>query len=178
MLSNQQTYFSGNWNTPMKLVLKNVFLVLIVATASWLPMAQAASLPTVTDFTIEAKAAQEKQVPILILFMSDTCHYCETVLNDFLLPMHRDPAFANKVILRQIETSSKDELIDFDGVSTSHRAFSSKNEAWAVPVVMLFDSHGQVLTSIVGLLTVDFYYFYLENAINESLEKIRTAAHP
>jgi hypothetical protein len=39
--------------------------------------------------------------------------------------------------------------------------------------VILFDSHGQVLTSIVGLLTVDFYYAYLENAINESLEKIK-----
>jgi hypothetical protein len=40
---------------------------------------------------------------------------------------------------------------------------------------MLFDSNGRVLTSIVGLLTVDFYYAYLVNAIDDSLEKIKNA---
>ncbi len=157
----------------MKLIIQHAFLTFILTTASWMPSAQAAGLPTVTDFTVEAKEAEKKQVPILVLFRSDTCHYCETVLNDFLLPMQRDPTYDNKVILRQIETSSRDQLIDFNGVITSHSAFSSKNEVWAVPVVTLFDSHGQVLTSIVGLLTVDFYNAFLENAINESLEHIK-----
>ena len=159
----------------MKLLLKKALFIFILANANWMPITQAAGLPVVTDFTIEAKEAQAKQVPILILFMSDSCHYCETVLNDFLLPMQRDPAFDNKVILRQIETSSKDKLIDFNGKTTNHRSFSSKNDALLVPTVILFDSHGQVLASIVGLLTVDFYYAYLENAINESLEKIKAS---
>ena len=161
------------WKYTMNLLIKHAFLIFILATANWMPMAQAAGLPVVTDFTFEAKEAQEKQVPILVLFMSDSCHYCETVLNDFLLPMQHDPAFNNKIILRQIDTGSKDPLIDFNGKTTNHRSFSSRNDALLTPTVILFDSHGQVLTSIVGLLTVDFYYTYLENAISESLEKIK-----
>jgi len=91
------------------------------------------------------------------------------------LPMQRDPAFKDRVILRQIETSSRDTLIDFDGKETTHSAFSAKHNVWGVPNVKLFDSHGQVLTSIEGLLTVDFYYAYLENAIDESQAKIKAA---
>jgi thioredoxin-related protein len=136
---------------------------------------QAQELPIVKDFTVEAKEAKKKQVPILVLFMSDTCPYCETVLQDFLLPMQRDPEFKNKVILRQIENSSGGKLIDFDGTSTTYSEFARKHKVWGVPNVMLFDSNGRVLTSIVGLLTVDFYYAYLVNAIDDSLEKIKNA---
>jgi len=140
-----------------------------------MPFAQAEGLPVVKDFTVEAKESREKQAPIMVLFMSSSCGYCETVLKDFLLPMQRDPEYGNRVILRQIETGSKDKLIDFNGSVTTHSAFASRHLAWGVPTVMLFDSHGNELTSIVGLLTVDFYLAYLDNAISESQAKIKAA---
>lgn len=129
------------------------------------------------DFTVEARDAQKRQVPILVLFMSETCEYCGTVLEKFLLPMQRDPEYNDKVILRQIESSSGDELIDFDGKTTTYSMFSSRYKVSGVPNVMLFDSNGQVLTFIEGLLTVDFYYAFLVDAIDESLAKIQTAKH-
>jgi len=141
--------------------------------ASWLQPAQAGNLPVVQDFTVDAKESTRKKAPILVLFMSKTCVYCEIVLQDFLLPMQRDRDYDKKVILRQIETSSTDKLIDFNGATTSQSAFANKHQAWGVPTVMLFDSKGRVLTSIVGLLTVDYYLAYLDNAINESQEKIK-----
>jgi len=139
--------------------------------------AHAAGLPVVKDFTVEAKDARKRQVPILVLFMSESCSYCETVLEEFLLPMQRDPEYADKVILRQIESSSRDELIDFDGKVTTYRKFSGRHKVSGVPNVMLFDSNGQMLTFIEGLLTVDFYYGFLADAIEESLAKIRAAKH-
>lgn len=151
--------------------------ILLGSAASWVPTAQAEGLPVVRDFTVEAKESMKKQAPILVLFMSKTCTYCEIVLQDFLLPMQRDPEYKNKVILRQIEISSKDQLIEFNGNLTTQTAFASKHKAWAVPTVMLFDSKGRVLNSIVGLLTVDFYLAYLDNAINESQAKIKAAAN-
>ena len=144
--------------------------------AGWMPAAQAEGLPVVRDFTVEAKESVNKQVPILVLFMSDSCAYCETALRDFLLPMQRDPEYNNKVILRQIEISSKDQLIDFNGKITTQSAFASKHDALMVPTVMLFDSQGLELTNIVGLLTVDYYLAYLDNAINESLAKIKAGS--
>jgi thioredoxin-related protein len=149
---------------------------LVAAINCW-SMAVAAGLPVVKDFTVEAGDARKQQVPILVLFTSETCDYCKTVLEDFLLPMQRDPEYKNKVILRQVESTSQDELIDFDGKATTYRKFSTRHEVWGVPNVMLFDSNGQVLTSIEGLLTVDFYYAYLVAAIEESLEKVKSTRY-
>jgi thioredoxin-related protein len=162
----------------MKITFKSFLLSLLLAIASWLPFAHAEGLPTVKDFTVEAKESSEKQAPILVLFMSKSCSYCETALKDFLLPMQRDSEYDNRVILRQIDTDSKDKLIDFKGKTTTHRAFSNKHLEWGVPTVVLFDSQGNELTSIVGLLTVDFYLAYLDNAISESQAKIKAAEKP
>jgi len=162
----------------MKIKFKRIFLSLLLVIANWLPFAHAEGLPTVKDFTVEAKESSEKQAPILVLFMSKSCSYCETALKDFLLPMQRDSEYDNRVILRQIDTDSKDKLIDFKGKTTTHRAFSNKHLEWGVPTVVLFDSQGNELTSIVGLLTVDFYLAYLDNAISESQAKIKAAEKP
>jgi thioredoxin-related protein len=159
----------------MKFAFKPVFIFLLLTLASWIPVTRAEGLPTVKDFTLEAKESREKLAPILVLFMSSSCRYCEIVLDDFLLPMQRDAQFNNRVILRQIETGSNARMIDFNGTVTTHSAFSSKHKVWGVPTVMLFDGQGKVLTSIVGLLTVDFYYAYLDNAISESQAKIKAA---
>src|SRR4030067_847340 len=153
-----------------------VLLFFTYIAARWRPTAQAEGWPVVRDFTVEAKESINKQAPILVLFMSKTCSYCETALRDFLLPMQRDPEYNNKVILRQIEISSKDQLIDFNGKITTQSAFAGKHDAWTVPTVMLFDSQGRELTNIVGLLTVDFYLASLDNAINESQAKIKAGS--
>ena len=154
-----------------KITLSSLFL--IIAALSFNPLARADELPSVKDFTVDARESHAKQKPILVLFMSKSCTYCEIVLQDFLLPMQRDPTFKDRVILRQIETSGRDTLIDFDGKKTTLAAFSAKHQVWGVPNVKLFDSNGQVLTSIEGLLNVYFYYAYLVNAIDESQEKIK-----
>ena len=162
---------------PLQSYMKNLFKLLatifLCSTTLWLATTQAEGLPVVRDLRIEAKISQKIQAPILVLFMSKHCTYCETVLQDFLIPMHKDPAYKSKVILRQVETGSKDMLADFDGTRVSQSEFSRKNKAWAVPTLVLFDSQGHELSRIVGLLTVDFYLASLDNAINESQAKIK-----
>ena len=147
--------------------------LLLLALIFWPASSHASSLPVVRDFTQEAKESARKQAPIMVLFMSRSCTYCEIVLNDFLLPMQRDRSYDNKVILRQIETYSKDKLIDFNGKETTLSAFAASHKVWAVPTVVLFDSKGKVMSTIVGLLTVDFYLAYLDIAINDAQDKIK-----
>jgi thioredoxin-related protein len=170
-------YLNGN-QAIMKIVVKQSLAILfLVAAFNCWSTVHADGLPVVKDFTVEAREAHQRQLPILVLFMSETCEYCETVLQEFLLPMQRNPEFKDKVILRQIESSSKDALIDFDGKPTTYSSFSSRHKVGGVPNVMLFDSNGQVLTFIEGLLTVDFYYSFLVDAIDESLAKVKAAGH-
>ena len=162
----------------MQSAFKQVSSVFLFAAAiGFGSMSYASGLPVVKDFTAEARDAKSRKVPILVLFMDETCGYCKTVSEDFLQPMQRDPEFDNKVILRQIESSSEGTLIDFDGTPTTYREFSSKHNVRGVPNVMLFDSHGQMLTFLEGLTTVDFYYAFLLDAIDESLAKVKAASH-
>jgi thioredoxin-related protein len=162
----------------MKFFFKQILAIFsLVAAINCGTIVQAAGLPVVKDFRVEARDANKRQIPILVLFMEHDCEYCETVLDEFLLPMQRDPEFKGKVILRQIESRSRDSLIDFDGTTTTYSRFSGRHKVSGVPNVMLFDGNGQMLTFIEGLLTVDFYYAYLVNAIDESLAKIKAARH-
>ena len=159
----------------MKSVLKFATFTLLLTTAAscWCAPTKE-GLPIPHDLTIEASEARSRQVPILVLFMEESCSYCKTALQDFLLPMQRDPEYKDKVIMRQIDTGSKDQLVGFDGDTTTYKNFSSKHKVSVVPNVMLFDGNGRVLTSLEGLLTVDFYYGFLANAVNESLDKTRS----
>lgn len=160
----------------MKQTITLALLILWGLTASWMTTARATGLPDVQNFTLEAKQSMDKQAPIMVLFMSNSCPYCEQVLQEFLLPMQRDAEYDSKVILRQIQVSSSKKMVDFNGKITTPNMFARAHKVWAVPTVVLFDSQGQVLTEIVGLLTVDFYQAYLDIAINESQAKIKAAA--
>ncbi len=132
-------------------------------------------LPEVTDFRSLAKEARQKQIPIVVLFMSESCHFCEVVLSDFLVPMYMDPEYDNKVILRQVEITSHDLLIDFDGSMTTHSKYASRLQVWGVPQVYFFDSHGHILNKIAGLLTQDYYGVYLDEAIDAAIAQIRNS---
>ena len=157
----------------MKQTIGITLQIFVMCISGLVSTARAEGLPSVQDFRLEAKESVSKQSPIMVLFMSSSCHYCEIVLQDFLLPMQRDPAYKHKVTLRQIEVGSKARLIDFNGKVTTQNAFANSHQAWSVPTIILFDGKGQVLTSIVGLLTVDFYQAYLDNAIDESTVRIK-----
>lgn len=160
----------------MKQTISVALLICAWTATSWMPEAHAEGLPVVQDFRIEAKESKNKQAPILVLFMSKACPYCEQVLEEFLLPMQRNPDYAGKVILRQIDIGSSNKLVNFNGKITTQSVFAKAHDVWAVPTVMLFDSQGRELTKIIGLLTVDFYLAYLDNAINESQAKMKANA--
>jgi len=159
----------------MKIKFEPAKLFFFLMIVGWMPFAQAEGLPIVKDFTADAKESREKQVPIMVLFMSKSCSYCETVLQDFLLPLQRDPEYNRRVIFRQVDIDSKESILDFHGSETTHKSFSKKHVDWGVPTVKFFDSQGNELSSIVGLLTVDFYLGFIFNAIDESQNKINAA---
>lgn len=136
--------------------------------------ASAASLPFVQDFSAEAKVAQQKRVPILVLFTAPGCAYCERVRQEFLIPMARNPEYADKVIVRQVEVGGDDKLRDFTGQTTTHGEFARLHKAALTPTVKFFDAQGNELPgTLVGLTTVDFYNAYLDRGIDEGLKRIR-----
>lgn len=162
-----------------RLFSKAVALGLGLASLAWIATAGAApqddELRFAVDLTRDAAEARTKQVPILILFVAPNCPYCERVKREFLLPMQRNPEYANKVIFRQLFQKSRSTLLDFDGKTTSHSLFAKQHQIKFTPTVKLFDADGGALTDpLVGLSTPDFYGAYLDASIDEALGKIRS----
>lgn len=131
-------------------------------------------IPAAQDLSSEAAISRAGQLPVLILFTAENCAYCERVKREFLLPMQRNPEYADRVIMRQIEYRSRSRLVDFSGKITTAAQFSRQQKVRLTPTIKLFDAEGNVLTEpLVGLTTPDYYGAYLDRAIDEALAKIR-----
>jgi len=126
------------------------------------------------NFQADARTAAQRRVPILVLFTSPTCPYCERVKREYLVPMHKDPAYRKKVIIREVTVDATTPLTGFDGKPTTEGAFAATHKVFLVPTVMVLDTHGVAASeAIVGLLIPDYYFGYLEAAIDEGLRKVR-----
>ncbi len=126
------------------------------------------------DFQADARTAIKRQVPILVVFTTPHCPYCERAKREYLIPMYKDPAYRKRVIIREVTIGTDYPLTDFDGSATTEGAFAAKNKVFMVPTVQVFDTQGNgVGDPIVGLLIPDFYFGYLENAIDAGVSKVR-----
>jgi len=157
----------------MKMKQAVAWLLAIVAWGSGMALAEE-GVPYARDFQKDAQAAREKNGVVLVVFSGAHCSYCETVLNEFLIPMSGNADYQSKLVIRKVETSSMLELKDFHGKKIAHRKFAGDHGVRMVPTVMVFDGDGKLLSKpVIGLTTVDYYGHYLDQAINQGLEKVR-----
>lgn len=153
---------------------------LIAAILAWalvLPAlaADREDVPMADNLQAEGKLAESRRVPIMLIFTSPFCIYCDRVKAEYLGPMVDDPAYRDKVIIRQIEAGGDVALIGFDGRKTTHGAYAASQKIAMVPTIKVVDSQGRELAKpIVGFLTPDFYFGYIETAMDEGLKKMRT----
>lgn len=154
----------------------NRFLAVIL---TWLALSGAAlaqdSIPYATDFATDAKIAQEKQIPILVLFSAPYCHFCEQAREEFLIPITRNPVTNARVMIRQVEVGSTGKLRDFKGRMTTQGDFATLNKVRLTPTIKVYGPDGKELASpIVGLAIADYYGGYIDDAIDQGIAKIRT----
>jgi len=157
---------------PWKVMLQAAIL------ACGLGLAGAASaadgLVQASSFKADGKLAAQRRVPILVVFTSPGCSYCERVKREYLLPMHKDPAYLKRVIIREVTVGATTPLTGFDGSATTEGAFAAAHKVFMVPTVkVLTPQGGDTGEAIVGMLTPDYYFGYLEAAIDEGGRKTR-----
>lgn len=149
-------------------------LSLAILACAFGPAPASDELPYARDLSKDGRDASAKHKVVLVAFVGANCSYCETVMNEFLVPMTRNPEYQGKLVMRRVETTSFLNLRDFSGNPASHRDFAGQNGVRMVPTVMLFDDKGRILAKpLVGLTTIDYYGLYLDEAINTALGKVR-----
>ncbi len=132
-------------------------------------------MPYATDLAAAAAEAREKKVAVLLMFGTPNCPFCLRLLDEFLIPMTRNPEYGGKVIMRQVELSSSRPLRDFSGQPTTHARFARQHKMRLAPTVALFSPTGVLLGEpLVGLSTPDYYGAFLDRAIDEALATLRT----
>lgn len=148
----------------------------ILAWALVLPVlaANGEDVPMAENLRAEGRQAQSRKLPIMLVFTSPFCIYCDRVKAEYLGPMVDDPAYRDKVIIRQIEAGGDIPLIGFDGRKTTHGAYAASQKIVMVPTIKVVDGQGRELAQpIVGFITPDFYFGYIQDAMDQGLEKMR-----
>jgi glutaredoxin len=153
-------------------------LILTCTVGAALAQTLPAPLQYADDFAALGRTSAASNTPIMLVFTRPGCPFCVRAKHDHLEPLNANPAYAAKVVLREIEAPNNlIPLRDFDGAMTTHAGFARKYDVHTVPTVIVVDSRGTALTDpIVGLNLAEFYNLYLEQAIDAARLRLRAPA--
>ena len=109
----------------------------------------------------------------LIVFATRNCPWCALLKRDYLAYL---PAYSDGVAIHMLEVMIDRELplIDFKGVATNHKRFSTDLGVRVSPTVIAFSSTGMRLgESLIGVGIADFYGAYLDGLIQLGIQSQR-----
>jgi len=129
----------------------------------------------VTDWQELSVKALEQNLPIVMLVEISSCRFCKTVRNEFLNPLSNSKRYKDKVIFSRISLDPGQKIISKDGNIIDTHSFCANYEALFTPTLVFMDGHGEQLTkNIVGISSNDYFGYYLEQAIENSIKALDT----
>ena len=130
-----------------------------------------------TDLQAVGWEARQRQLPIMIMFSREGCPYCDVVREEFLKPMLRSGDYTDRVIMLEIHSDGYAPIRDFNGQMISADALAHRYQAGFAPTVVFLNHQGKELAErLIGITTLDFYGGFLDEAIEESLQRLRNHA--
>ena len=154
--------------------MRRLLFLLILMLPTMVSASSKDSLPSASDFQLDAKLSKQQHIPILVFYMSDDCHYCESVSDLYLEPMHRNGLDKGRFILRTIRLDSTDYVRGFYGKKMRQEDFANQQGVSFTPVIRFYDYRGfQLVPEIYGYQTPEMYGGYLDAAIDRSIEHLR-----
>lgn len=137
---------------------------------SYLPYsanAEASTLEEATNFQQLSENMQAKRLPLLLAFHAEHCHYCQRLFEEQLIPIIKNGAYAERIVIRTFDIDNLGSIQDFNGEQISAEQFTKRYEAFLTPTLVFLDANGQeVVKRIRGYNSPDYYGAYLEQAIN------------
>ena len=154
-------------------LMKYICTVLLLAGLSTGP-AQAGTVPIASDLQEDASTSRAANLPILLIYTAKHCHYCDEVKAGVFNPIAADPAYRERMLLREVRIDSNIHLVGFNGDVTSHRAFATDRGITIVPTLEFLDGAGlQVSRPLVGVSIPDYYGAYVDNGIEQAIRNLR-----
>ncbi|HKJ76964.1 MAG TPA: thioredoxin fold domain-containing protein, partial [Gammaproteobacteria bacterium] len=139
-----------------------------VGATSWAGEPAAVEVTSVRDFQALGQRAEARDLPILLMFSSPFCSYCELVQEDFLEPMLRSGDYDDRVLIAKVQmVVGSRKITDFQGESITIDALAARYDVGLTPTVVFLDSEGHALAeNLEGITTTAYYGGYLDDGID------------
>jgi thioredoxin-related protein len=147
-------------------VLVTILLSILAASAP------ADQIPMVQNLVTETRRAEDNGMVYLLYVSRPACPYCRQLEQNVLIPMRVSKSYVNSVDLREMSFEGED-VVDFDNQSHPSIDIITRFNVIGTPTLLFLDSTGAEVTErIVGYDSEDFYWYYLEQSIENTLEAI------
>lgn len=97
-----------------------------------------------------ATARQEGKLGILLMFEMDDCPFCHRMKATVLNRSEVQDYFRRHFLIYSIDTKGDVPITDFQGKTTTEKAFALAQRARATPVFVFYDLEGQPMTRYTG----------------------------
>ena len=82
--------------------------------------------------------------------------------------------YEDRVLIRELMIDEAADIIDFTGRPVDARAVFTRYLLYVTPSVLIMDGQGEELAERqIGINTVDYYGYYLDEAIGQALAILR-----
>lgn len=131
-------------------------------------------IPVARDLRQDGGQASSHKVPLLLYFSQHACGYCKRLEEEVLVPMLISGDYEDRIILREVSIDEGQSLAGFAGEEVAGRMLFHEYDGMVTPTLVLTDGTGRQLTRpLAGINTVEFFGWYLDNAIDAATQQIR-----
>lgn len=146
---------------------------------AWLGAAAATALevevPQLQDLAADGALARAGGMPLLLVFTSRDCPYCERLKAEVIRPMLFSRQYEGRLLVREVLRGT-DRLLGADGRATDGLALAARYRVRLVPTMVWVGPEGEPLTgAIVGYNTPELFFGRVEAAQAQALQRLRQA---
>jgi len=127
----------------------------------------------IDDLRGEAQILKSENLILVLEFSSEDCGYCRKLESLFLLPMQRNAAYGDKILIRTISLDAFETVVDLEGRTVSTSEFASRYGVSLTPTLLFLNAEGiEMSERLVGIWSEDFYGGFIDNRIDEARHRL------
>jgi thioredoxin-related protein len=131
-------------------------------------------LPQAKNLQRLGASAAGRNIPILLMVSQSHCEFCERMKLEVLNPMQLSGEYADRIVMRELLIDEGESVINFAGRRETTKLFSSHYHIQVTPTLLFLDGKGnEVADRILGINTVDYLPFYVDEAITSASKSLR-----
>lgn len=128
-------------------------------------------LQSIADWGAVSRIAASRLMPVIVMVDQSDCPYCRRVESEFFAALLSGRIYEDKALFGKISIDGGEVIRDANGELIGTRDFLSGLKSSLTPTVLFLDAdRNELVDSMVGLSTPDFYGFYLEKAIQRAID--------